>query len=128
MHRYFEAHRSMLDRALSAAAQRTYWSAAPEAPSGEIYGETAQAAFKAQVGKPFEMDHSDSRRLGNEESPWGFPLGVTYPSASIDEFVAASLAAGVDLSCNLTAAYSSTRVPHSAAIMSAAPIRRAMRA
>ena len=98
MHRYFEAHRAMLDGALRAAAQRTYWSAAPEAPSGKIYGETAkadaEAAFKAQVGKPFEMDHPGSRRLGKEESPWGFPLGVTYPSASIDELVAASRAAG----------------------------------
>ena len=98
MHRYFETHRAMLDGALRAASQRTYWSAAPEAPSGKIYGETAkvdaEAAFKAQVGKPFEMEHPGSKRLGKEESPWGFPLGVTYPAASIDELVAASRAAG----------------------------------
>jgi phenylacetic acid degradation protein paaN len=98
MHRYFEAHRAMLDGALRAASQRTYWSAAPEAPSGKIYGETAkvdaEAAFKAQIGKPFEMEHPGSKRLGKEESPWGFPLGVTYPSASIGELVAASRAAG----------------------------------
>src|SRR4029450_8626553 len=98
MHRYFETHRAMLDGALRAAAQRTYWSAAPEAPSGKIYGETAkvdaEAAFKAQVGKAFEMDNPGSKRLGKEESPWGFPLGVTYPSASTGELVAASRAAG----------------------------------
>ena len=98
MHGYFDAHRAMLDGALQAAAQRTYWSAAPETPSGKIYGETAkvdaEVAFKAQVGKPFEMDHPGSRRLGKEESPWGFPLGVTYPSASIDDLMSASRAAG----------------------------------
>jgi phenylacetic acid degradation protein paaN len=97
MHRYFEAHRAMLDGALKAVADRTYWSAAPETPSGKIYGETAKAdgdaAFKAQVGKPFEMDHPGSRRLGKEQSPWGFTLGVTYLAASVDELMAASRAA-----------------------------------
>jgi len=98
MQRYFEAHRAMLEGALNAAALRTYWSAAPETPSGKIYGETAkadaEAAFKAQLGKPFDLDHPGSRRLGREESPWGFPLGITYPAATLDELVAASRAAG----------------------------------
>jgi phenylacetic acid degradation protein paaN len=94
MQRFFDAHRAMLDGALKAVAERTYWSAAPEAPSGKIYGETAkadaEAAFKAQIDKPFEMDHPGGRRLAKEESPWGFPLGITYPSASIDELITAS--------------------------------------
>ena len=77
MHRYFEQHRAMLDGALKAAAQRTYWSAAPEAPSGKIYGETAkadaEAAFKAQLGKPFDIDHPGSQapRQGGE------PVGLS---------------------------------------------------
>jgi len=94
MQRFFDAHRAMLDGALKAVAERTYWSAAPEVPSGKIYGETAkadaEAAFKAYIGKPFEMDHPGGRRLGKEESPWGFALGITYPSASVDELIAAS--------------------------------------
>jgi phenylacetic acid degradation protein paaN len=97
MPRYFEAHRAMLESALKAAAQRTYWSAAPEVPSGKIYGETAkadaEAAFKAQLGKSFNLDHPGSKRLGKEESPWGFPLGINYPAASVEELVAASRAA-----------------------------------
>jgi phenylacetic acid degradation protein paaN len=99
MQRYFEAHRAVLEGAVAAAAQRTYWSAAPETPSGKIYGETAkadaEAAFKAQLGRPFELDHpGGARRLGSEVSPWGFPLGITYPAATIDDLVAASQAAG----------------------------------
>ena len=53
MQRYFEAHRAVLEGALTAAARRTYWSAAPETPSGKLYGESAkadaEAAFKAQL-------------------------------------------------------------------------------
>jgi phenylacetic acid degradation protein paaN len=98
MHHYFEQHRAMLDGALKAVAERTYWSAAPETPSGKIYGETAkadaEAAFKAQLGKPFDLEHPGAGRLGKEESPWGFPLGITYPAASMDELAAASRAAG----------------------------------
>jgi phenylacetic acid degradation protein paaN len=94
MRHFFDTHRAMLDGALRAVAERTYWSAAPEIPSGKIYGETAkadaEAAFKAQLGKAFEVDHPGTKRLGKEESPWGFALGITYPSASIDELVSAS--------------------------------------
>jgi phenylacetic acid degradation protein paaN len=96
---FFETHRALLDKAVAAAASRTYWSPYPEAPSGKIYGETAkadaEAAFKAMLGKPFEMDHpGGDKRVGKEESPWGFPLGIGYPQASIDALVAASQAAG----------------------------------
>lgn len=102
MQRYFEAHRALLEGALTAAAQRVHWSAAPENPSGKIYGESAkadaEAAFKSQLGKPFELEQpGGDRRLGAEESPWGFPLGITYPAATIDRLVAASQAAGAGL-------------------------------
>ncbi len=95
MQRYFDIHRTTLEGALSAIARRTYWSAAPEAPSGKIYGETAkadaEADFKAQLGQPFTMEHpGEAKRIGKEESPWGFPLGVTYPAAGIGELLAAS--------------------------------------
>jgi phenylacetic acid degradation protein paaN len=97
MQRFFDTHRLMLDGALKAVAARTYWSAAPEVPSGKVYGETAkadaEAAFKAQLGKAFEIDHPVTKCLGKEESPWGFPLGITYPAVSINELVAASRAA-----------------------------------
>ncbi len=95
----FDTHRALLDRAVAAAAARTYWSAYPEIPSGKIYGETAkaagEAAFKAQLDHPFELDQPGSgRRVGKEESPWGFRLGVAYPAAGIDQFIEASRVAG----------------------------------
>ena len=57
---FFERHRATLDAALAALDARGYWSAYPEAPSGKIYGETAnddaKKAFEAQIGQPFALD------------------------------------------------------------------------
>jgi hypothetical protein len=43
MQRCFDAHRAMLEAALTAAAQRTRWSAAPETPSDKLHGASAKA-------------------------------------------------------------------------------------
>jgi hypothetical protein len=81
-------HSALLERALQAITERTYWSAYPENPSPKVYGETAkdeqEAAFKALLGKPFTMaDHpSDLPAVGDEISPFGPKLGVTYPQSS----------------------------------------------
>jgi phenylacetic acid degradation protein paaN len=96
---FFERHRKVLDEAVAAARSRIYWSAYPEAPSGKIYGETAkasaEAAFSALTGKPFELDHpSDGTRVGTEVSPYGPKLGITYPHAPVDTLVAAAERAG----------------------------------
>ena len=98
----FEKHRAMLDKAIAAAATRTYWSAYPEAPSGKIYGETAkadaEAAFTAMRGKPFDLGQKASqkanRMVGQEKSPWGFDLGITYAAPGVDELIARATAAG----------------------------------
>lgn len=97
----FEKHRAMLDKAIAAAATRTYWSAYPEAPSGKIYGETAkadaEAAFTAMRGKPFDLGQKASqkanRMVGQEKSPWGFDLGITYAAPGVDELIARATAA-----------------------------------
>src|SRR6185369_10429926 len=93
-HPLFETHRATLDGALDALAKRGYWSPYPEAMSGKIYGETAnaeaKARFEAQLGKPFELDQAASARVGNERSPYGFDLGVSYPKADIDTLLAAA--------------------------------------
>ncbi|MBI1201314.1 MAG: phenylacetic acid degradation protein PaaN [Rhodopseudomonas sp.] len=98
MSRFFEAHRALLERAVDACRTRVYWSAFPEAASGKIYGETAkadgEAAFKAMLGKPFELDQPAESRVGHEVSPFGMALDITYPSASPDTLVAASQRAG----------------------------------
>jgi phenylacetic acid degradation protein paaN len=96
---FLSAHRAVLDRAVETIRSRGYWSAYPEVPSGKIYGETAkadaEAAFKALLGQPFELDQpDDAGRVGEERSPYGFPLGVTYPAARPGTLVAAAEAAG----------------------------------
>lgn len=95
---FFAAHRALLDRAVTACRARTYWSAYPESASGKIYGETAkadgEAAFKAMLGKPFELDQPAEKRAGKEISPYGMPLGITYPTASAETLIAASRRAG----------------------------------
>ena len=98
MSRFFEAHRALLDRAVEACRARTYWSAYSESASGKIYGETAKAdgevAFKALLGKPFDLDQPSERRVGHEVSPYGVTLGITYPAAPADALIAASQRAG----------------------------------
>jgi phenylacetic acid degradation protein paaN len=87
-HSLFERHRETLEGAVAATAARTYWSAYPEVPSGKIYGETAradgQAAFEAYLNKPFQLDQpGTSGTVGGEVSPYGMPLGITYPMADL---------------------------------------------
>ncbi|MBL8673198.1 MAG: phenylacetic acid degradation protein PaaN [Alphaproteobacteria bacterium] len=98
MSRLFEQHKATLEAALAAAASRAYWSAYPEVPSGKSYGETAKdegaAAFKAMLGQRFALDQPGSGAwAGAEESPYGFPLGITYPQATVAQLVAAAEAA-----------------------------------
>jgi len=87
-HALFERHRPLLERAVQAIHQRTYWSAYPEAPSGKVYGENArdegEAAFKARLNKPFALDQAaGGATVGAEESPFGFALGVSYPRPDV---------------------------------------------
>src|SRR6185312_1292696 len=95
---FFAAHRALLDRAVAACRSRTYWSAYPESASGKIYGETAkadgEAAFKAMLGKPFDLDQPSDKRAGKETSPYGVPLGITYPTAPAATLIGASQRAG----------------------------------
>ncbi len=52
--------------------------------ASRFYGEdarpAAETAFKALLGKPFPLDQDgDAEPVGAEVSPYGFPLGITYP-------------------------------------------------
>ena len=98
MGQLFERHRALLNDATAALRNRGYWSPFSEVPSGKIYGETAKAdgtaAFKAKLGKPFDLPgHPETHRVGAEESPWGPKLGVSYPAADAATLVKASLEA-----------------------------------
>ena len=98
MSQLFDRHRMLLNDATAALRNRGYWSPFSEVPSGKIYGETAKAdgtaAFKAQLGQPFELPgHPETHRVGAEESPWGPKLGITYPAADAATLIKASQAA-----------------------------------
>lgn len=95
MPEFFAAHRATLEAAIAACRSRGYWSAYPEIPSGRFYGETAkddgEAAFRALLGRPFPLDQpGDGPALGAEQSPYGFALGITYPSRSVSALIDAA--------------------------------------
>ncbi|MGV3632859.1 MAG: phenylacetic acid degradation protein PaaN [Pseudorhodoplanes sp.] len=95
---FFEAHRARLEQAVNACKTRIYWSAFPEVASGKIYGETAkadgEAAFKAMLGKAFDLGQSGAKQVGREVSPYGMALGITYPAADADTLIETSMKAG----------------------------------
>jgi phenylacetic acid degradation protein paaN len=97
-HPLFERHQKLLTGAVSAIRSRAYWSAFPEIPSGKIYGENAkaegQAAFEARLNKPFPIGQPGTTgRMGGELSPYGRPLGITYPKVDLNVLLTAAKAA-----------------------------------
>lgn len=89
-----EKHRATIEVATAAWRQRTFYAHWAEVPSGKIYGETAvadgKARFDAQISKPFErlLQPDAHSWYGEEESPYGFPLGITYPIVAHDVLIA----------------------------------------
>jgi phenylacetic acid degradation protein paaN len=88
-----DAHQATLAKALEAIETREYWSPYPESP--RAYGEDApalgEAAFKARLGMPFELDQPSSAMMEVVEySPYGIELGVTYPAPDVDTLIDAA--------------------------------------
>lgn len=97
-HALFTRHQALLDQALDAIDQRGYWSPFSEMPSPKVYGETAadegKAAFDARLGKPFPIQQPGTTgQAGQEVSPYGQTLGVTYPRPDLDALFGAIEAA-----------------------------------
>ena len=95
---FFDRHAKTLNDAVSAIRKRTYWSAYPEVPSGKIYGETAKgdglAAFQGRLERAFEIDQPGTvGRVGDERSPFGLSLRITYPQPDLDVLVPAAASA-----------------------------------
>ncbi len=95
-----EQHREALDDALVAVTSRQYLSRYPESPSPRVYGEGAaeagQQAFEAHLTRDFdELDDQPATdgRVGDEVSPYGPALRVTYPHQDVDRLLAAAAAA-----------------------------------
>ena len=92
----FDRHRATLDKALAAIRTREYWSPYPESPRAydDAAPEEGQAAFLARLGKPFALDQTaESWTGGDEASPYGIELGVTYQAASAPALLDAAEAA-----------------------------------
>jgi phenylacetic acid degradation protein paaN len=92
-------HRDVLDRALTAIGERTYWSAYPEnlkayGENGTQSAEAGKAAFDGYLGKPFPIEQrATDGEVSTEVSPYGLELGVIYPHADPDALIADAVAA-----------------------------------
>lgn len=100
-HQLFDQHRQTLDEAVNAIRSRRYWTPYPEVPSGKVYGESAKedglAAFKARLNSPHKIDQpGEVARVGNERSPYGMELGITYPKPDLDTLLGAVEQARLD--------------------------------
>ena len=91
---FFTRHKALLEQAVHAIGQRGHWSAYTEIPSTRVYGETAnddgKAAYEAQLGKPFALQQAATIGLtGQETSPYGIKLGISYPKADLNQLIPA---------------------------------------
>ena len=87
-------YKPIIDKAIQAIHERTFFAQYPEHPSPAIYGEEAdkqgREKFQAQVGKKFEelLQGASSKWIGDEESPYlQEPLKISYPSYSVEELL-----------------------------------------
>ncbi len=86
----FKKHKELLDRAVKATQERTYYAAYPEMP--KAYAEDAMSkgkeAFDNFQDKNFDhlLQSPSANFLGDEESPYTQKgLGINYPALSSDE-------------------------------------------
>ncbi|MGD1957317.1 MAG: phenylacetic acid degradation protein PaaN [Fulvivirga sp.] len=94
----FEKHKDLLNKAVNALHERTFFAAYPEHPSPKVYGETADAdgrnEFQNSLGKKFEELQQDTENswVGSEESPYTQEqLGITYPAYEVSTLVTNSI-------------------------------------
>ena len=82
---WFDKHRERLDAASDALASRACWSAFPEVPSEKIHGEGSaargKAAFEGHHNQTYELPgFKGSWTVGEERSPYGLELNISYPT------------------------------------------------
>ena len=93
-----EARRGLLEQAVQAIRERTWFSAFPESPSPRVYGEGAaeagREAFEGLLHRRFDLGQPGTVDwVATERSPWGPELGVEYPVADADQLIPALRAA-----------------------------------
>ncbi len=98
--KYIDLHSNTISAAIEAVTKRNFFAHWPEIPSGKIYGETAQAEgdarFQSMLNSIFTFPHQSgtvSSTVGEEQSPYGFPLGILYPRFDIENTIKQSLLA-----------------------------------
>ena len=95
----FDRHRDALERARAACLGRGYFTLFPETPDrhpgGAAAAESGAAAFRAQLGRAFELEQPGTiGRLAGEVSPYTCePLGIDYPQVDPDALFTAARAA-----------------------------------
>jgi phenylacetic acid degradation protein paaN len=88
-----EKHAQTLQEALEAVRSRSFYAHWAEVPSGKIYGETAneegRRRFEALRGQRFSelVQSHEGRWVGQEVSPYGFPLEIQYPALGVERAV-----------------------------------------
>ncbi|WP_270888756.1 phenylacetic acid degradation protein PaaN [Pedococcus sp. 5OH_020] len=99
-HPLVDRHAGVLQEATAALAGRSYFSRYPESPSPRVYGagaaEQGQAAYEALLDKAFGAlgeVATDGGWVGEEVSPYGPALGVTYPHLEVDRAIEVAQAA-----------------------------------
>jgi phenylacetic acid degradation protein paaN len=90
----YKKHDTLINKAIQALHDRTFFAAFPEHPAPSIYGENAdadgQAKFNAALGKKFEelKQSNPEGWAGQEESPYlQEPLKVSYPIFSVNTLI-----------------------------------------
>ena len=88
----FQQHEELLLKALEAIANREFFAAYPEIPSGKIYGEDAKSdgkiAFDSYIESEFALHQTESSSsIGSEISPYGLSLNVQYPNIDIQQLI-----------------------------------------
>jgi len=92
----YERHVAALQAAVNACRERSYFTLFPETPDrhrgGAAAAEAGAAAFRAQLGRAFDLDQPGTLgRLDGEVSPYTLePLAIDYPRADVDALFAAA--------------------------------------
>ncbi|UII24443.1 phenylacetic acid degradation protein PaaN [Fulvivirga maritima] len=90
----FNKYKNLLETAIKAVHERTFFAAFPEHPSPKIYGETADEEglqnYESHLGKQFDelLQEGATSWSGSEESPYlKESLNITYPVTPVEVLI-----------------------------------------